>query len=303
MTDVRRFAVGAADAGARLDVVLARRLDISRSRAQRLVEAGAVRVDGERKPKHELVGQHAVVDADLGALIEQGTDLPEPERLPVSIVYEDDDLLVVDKPAGMVVHPAPGHERGTLVNALLERGIGGGHGRRPGIVHRLDRDTSGLMVVARHEVAYQRLVAAMAARKIERTYVALVWGGPAQDAGSIDAPIGRHVRDRTRMSLHTATPRRAVTHFRVVRRFADTTLLDVTLETGRTHQIRVHTAALGFPVVGDVVYGRRPRPEGLTRQFLHARRLTLPHPMDAERRLTFEAPLPEDLATFLASVS
>jgi len=225
------------------------------------------------------------------------------EALDVPILYEDEELLVVDKPAGMVVHPAPGHRGGTLVNALLVHGVTGGHHMRPGVVHRLDKDTSGLLVVARTEAAYQALVAALAERQIRREYTALVVGGMPQDRGTIDAPIGRHVRDRTRMSIHTAEPRRAVTHFAVTRRLRDYTLLDVRLETGRTHQIRVHLAALGHPVAGDVVYGRRPRPDGLARQFLHARRLTFAHPADPARELTFEAPLPDDLRGFLKDVS
>jgi 23S rRNA pseudouridine1911/1915/1917 synthase len=293
---------GPAEAGERLDVALARLAGVSRARAQKLIAEGAVLVDGRRRPKdHPLrPGETLVWPEDAMAAAAAAELRPEP--IEITVVYEDDALLVVDKPAGLVVHPAPGHEGGTLVNALLERGISGGHGRRPGIVHRLDRDTSGLLVVARSEAAYQRLVAAMAARRIQRTYTALVVGAPPQDEGVIDAPIGRHVRDRKRMSVHTAAPRRAVTHFTVTRRFENFTLLDVRLETGRTHQIRVHFAALGYPVAGDVVYGRRPRPAGLQRQFLHARRLVLPHPFAEERRLAFDSPLPPDLATFLASL-
>ncbi len=301
MTQPQRLVARSQDEGVRLDVFLADHLHVSRARAQKAIAADGVRVDGRARAKHHVVQAGEVVEVDLTVVAEPAMPL-QPESLAVPVIYEDVDLLVIDKPAGLVVHPAPGHERGTLVNALLERGIGGGHGSRPGIVHRLDRDTSGLMVVARHEAAYQRLVAAMAQRRIERIYTALVYGGPPEDAGCIDAPIGRHIRDRKRMSLHTTAPRRAVTHFRVLARFADMSLLDVTLETGRTHQIRVHVAALGFPVVGDVVYGRRPRPSGLSRQFLHARKLSLPHPMDPERRLTFEAPLPPDLASFLAGL-
>jgi len=301
MNEGGRFVAGPAERGERLDLALARRIGTSRARVQRLIEGGTVLVDGcPRRKDHALhVGEEVVWTAAL--LTEAAVSL-EPEELPITVVYEDEALLVVDKPAGLVVHPAPGHETGTLVHALLARGIGGGHGARPGIVHRLDRDTSGLLVVARSEAVYQRLVELMAARRIERTYTALAVGRLPQDEGTIDAPIGRHVRDRKRMSLHTVAPQRAVTHFSVVRRYAGHTLLDVRLETGRTHQIRVHFAAIGYPVAGDVVYGRRARPAGLERQFLHARRLALPHPLDEEQRLVFEAALPPDLSAFLASL-
>ena len=187
------------------------------------------------------------------------------------------------------------------MHGLVGRGIGGGHGRRPGVVHRLDKETSGLLIVARHDDAYRRLVAAMAERAIAREYVALLVGDLPQDAGTIDAPIGRHVRDRKRMSVHTAQPRPAVTHFRVLGRASGYTLAAVRLETGRTHQIRVHVAALGYPVAGDATYGGRPRPRGLTRHFLHAARLAFPHPEDG-RGLSFASGLPPDLVDFLAPI-
>ena len=205
------------------------------------------------------------------------------EHVPYTVVYEDDWLLVVDKPAGVVVHPAPGHEHGTLAQGLVAEGARGGHEMRPGIVHRLDKDTSGLLIVARRDDAYRRLVAAMERRDIHRTYIALLSGDLPQDKGTIDAPIGRHLRDRKRMSLHTAAGNRAVTHFDVAGRAPGFTLVRVRLETGRTHQIRVHFSALGHPVAGDVQYGRPPRPDGLTRQFLHAARLAFPHPEDGRR--------------------
>jgi 23S rRNA pseudouridine1911/1915/1917 synthase len=290
------FVVPAADAGARLDVALAAHAGLSRSAAQRLIADGRVTVAGEAVGKHHQLHAGDTVHFELP---EPGEQVLQAEDIPVPIVYEDEAILVVDKPAGLVVHPAAGHEHGTLVHALLARGVAGGHERRPGVVHRLDKDTSGLMVVARTDAAYQSLVALMSARHIHREYSALVCGGFPQKEGTIDAPIGRHVRDRKRMSVHTHEPRRAVTHFAVARRFADYTLLDVRLETGRTHQIRVHVAALGYPVAGDEVYGRRPRPEGLARQFLHARRLAFPHPLEAGRELTFASPLPPDLAGFL----
>ena len=284
------------EAGARLDVVLAARAGLSRSAAQRLIEEGRVTVDGRpARKRHELrIGE--------GVVWQRG---PEPsqvlmaENVPYGIVYEDDWLLVVDKPAGVVVHPAPGHEHGTLAQGLVEHGARGGHELRPGIVHRLDKDTSGLLIVAKGNRAYQALVAAMERRDIKRVYVTLLHGDLPPDDGAIDAPIGRHVRDRKRMSLHTTAGKRAVTHFRVLGRAPGFTLVRVQLETGRTHQIRVHFAALGYPVAGDVQYGGRERPENLDRQFLHAAQLAFPHPED-ERQLRFTSPLPADLSAFLA---
>jgi 23S rRNA pseudouridine1911/1915/1917 synthase len=208
------------------------------------------------------------------------------------VVHEDEHLLVVDKPAGVVVHPAPGHASGTLVHGLLGR-AGGGEAERPGIVHRLDRDTSGLMVVARTEEAHGRLQGLVRRRELERGYLALVCGRPRSRRGRIEAPIGRDRNDPLRHSLDTDSPRDAVTHFEVVELLPRHALLDVRLETGRTHQIRVHLEAIGLPVAGDPVYGR-PRELGLERQFLHAARLAFPHPFTGERVET-ESPLPEDL--------
>jgi 23S rRNA pseudouridine1911/1915/1917 synthase len=276
-------------------VALADALGMSRAAVQRLIGDGLVQLDGRPASKHHAVRAGETISWELPPPAPQEL---LPEELVVPVLYEDEWLLVVDKPAGMVVHPAPGHEHGTLVHALLERGIAGGHGRRPGVVHRLDRETSGLLIVARDETAYQRLVEAMSERRIHRTYVALVWGELAQDEGTIDAPIGRHVRDRRRMSVHSVQSRRAVTHFSVLGRAGGFTLAQVRLETGRTHQIRVHFAALGHPVAGDATYGRRPRPEGLERHFLHAAALRFAHPDDG-RELSFASPLPTDLAAFL----
>jgi 23S rRNA pseudouridine1911/1915/1917 synthase len=289
------FRAGESDAGERLDVALAAHAGLSRAAAQRLIAGGLVLVDAAAaRKKHVLRAGEEVV-----------WEVPPPppgiltaEPVPFTIVYEDDWLLVVDKPAGVVVHPAPGHEHGTLAQGLVAEGARGGHESRPGIVHRLDKDTSGLLIVARREEAYQALVAAMERRDIHRLYVALLVGRLPQDAGTIDAPIGRHLRDRKRMSLHTADGRRAVTHFDVLGRAPGFTLTRVRLETGRTHQIRVHFSALGYPVAGDVQYGRPPRPEGLARQFLHAARLAFPHPVDG-REITCACPLPPDLAAFL----
>ena len=293
------FAVDEAEAGLRLDVVLARRLGESRAGAQRLIESAAVTVEGRVVGKGHLLR--------LGEAVAYVLPSPRPttlraEDVPYTLIFEDDALLVVDKPAGVVVHPAPGHEHGTLVQGLLARGIAGGHESRPGIVHRLDRGTSGLLIVARTPDAHRRLVSQMARREIARRYVALLAGALPQDEGVIDAPLGRHVRDRKRMSIHTTRPHRAVTHFAVRERLPGFTLLDVRLETGRTHQIRVHFAALGYPVAGDTTYGdRKRRPAGLSRQFLHAAHLEFAHPLSGAP-LSFDAPLPSDLAVFLAAL-
>ncbi|MGZ4198630.1 MAG: RluA family pseudouridine synthase, partial [Thermoleophilia bacterium] len=255
------FVAGAADNGVRLDTALARRLGASRAAAQRLIESRAVTVDGRVTGKSEVLrpGQTVTCRPPPAAPVTLTA-----EDVPYTLVYEDADLLVVDKPAGVVVHPAPGHEHGTLVQGLLPHGIAGGHESRPGVVHRLDRDTSGLLIVARTPEAHRRLVAQMARREIARRYVALLVGALPSDEGTIDAPLGRHVRDRKRISVHTTRPRRAVTHFEVRRRVPGYTLVDVRLETGRTHQIRVHFAAVGYPVAGDTTYGARGRrPAGL----------------------------------------
>ncbi len=291
----RRFVVAAAEVGARLDVVLAARAGLSRSVTQRLIEQGLVLLDGApARKRHELRAGEEV--AWTGPPEPRGTLTPE--DVPYAVVYEDDWLLVVDKPAGVVVHPAPGHEHGTLAQGLVAAGARGGHELRPGIVHRLDKDTSGLLIVARRDEAYRRLVAAMERRDIHRTYVALLDGALPQDEGTIDAPIGRHVRDRKRMSLHTVAGRPAVTQFDGRDRAPGYTLTRGRLETGRTHQIRVHFSALGYPVAGDAQYGRGARPEGLTRQFLHAARLAFAHPEDG-REIGCTSPLPPDLSAFL----
>lgn len=292
------FVAGSAEAGERLDLALASHAGLSRSAAQKLITDGRVTVDGLAARKAQEL--HA------GERVEWQEPAPRPslivhEDVPYAVVFEDDDLLVVDKPAGVVVHPAPGHEHGTLVHGLAERGVRGGHESRPGIVHRLDKDTSGLLIVARNDDAYRVLVASMERREIKRTYLALLYGELADKEGTIDAPIGRHVRDRKRMSLHSSSPRSAVTHFSVLGQAPGYTLVRVRLETGRTHQIRVHFAALGHAVAGDVQYSRRPRPEGLGRQFLHAARLGFAHPRDG-RELDFSSPLPPDLSAFAEAI-
>jgi 23S rRNA pseudouridine1911/1915/1917 synthase len=282
-------------AGERLDRFLASLPEIgSRGVAERLLEGGTVLVDGRSLGKsHRLAGGEQLEfnppDRDVAEL--------EPEQMDLRIVYEDEHLIVVDKPAGLVVHPASGHATGTLVQGLLERDIAGGDAARPGIVHRLDRDTSGLMVVARSEEAHARLQGLIRRRALERHYSALVVGRPRSRSGRIEAPIGRDRRDPLRHSLDTDKPREAVTHFEVKELLPRHTLLDVRLETGRTHQIRVHLAAVDLPVAGDTVYGR-PRELDLQRQFLHAGRLVFPHPF-TEEQVEVESPLPDDLTTAL----
>ena len=281
-------------AGERLDRFLAGLEAVgSRSGAERLLAAGGVLVDGEPRPKsHRLAGGEEVAFAAPP----QGAAGAVAERPDVRVVYEDEHLLVVDKPAGLVVHPAPGHATGTLVHGLGGR-VSGGDPARPGVVHRLDRDTSGLLVVARTEEAHRRLQGLVRRRELERHYLALVCGRPRSRLGRIEAAIGRDRNDPLRHSLDTDSPRDAVTHFEVVELLPRHTLLDVRLETGRTHQIRVHLEAIGLPVAGDPVYGRA-RELGLERQFLHAARLAFPHPFTGDR-VAVESPLPDDLETAL----
>jgi len=253
-----------------------------------------VLVDGAARPKsHRLSGGEEV---SFSAPAARASGLVA-EEMDLRIAYEDEHLIVVDKQTGLVVHPAPGHATGTLVHGLV--GIaGGGEEERPGIVHRLDRDTSGLMVVARSAEAHRRLERLVRRRRLERGYLALVCGRPRSRRGTIEAQIGRDRHDPTRRSLDTATPRDAVTHFEVLELLPRHALLEVRLETGRTHQIRVHLAAIDLPVAGDPVYGR-PGELGLERQFLHAARLAFPHPMTGEQVET-ESPLPPDLEAALA---
>jgi len=251
-----------------------------------------VLVDGEPRPKRHAVSAGEVVS--VGELAAE----PEPEAPPArfAVAYEDEHLLVVDKPAGVVVHPGAGHRTGTLVQALAGRVAGGPDPERPGVVHRLDRDTSGLLVLARGDDVHADLVTALHRRDIVREYLALVEGRPGARRGTIDAPLGRDRRVRTRMSTDTDEPREAVTHFEVERHAGADTLLRVRLETGRTHQIRAHLKAIGHPVLGDPEYGK-PRPP-LRRQFLHAAHLAFTHPVTGEP-VDLTSPLPDDLAAAL----
>ena len=297
------------EGGERLDRYLARHLPaLSRSRIARLLETGRIRLNGRVPRKSERVAVGDVVEVDLPA--PEPTELA-PEDIPIDIVYQDSDLAVIDKPAGLVVHPAPGHATGTLVHALLHHmndlsGIGGV--LRPGIVHRLDRDTSGLMLVAKNDAAHRALSAALKRREVRRSYLAAVWGHLDEEERVVEAPIGRARADRKRMAV-VAGGRPARTRLRRLERWRAADLLRADLDTGRTHQIRVHLAFIGHPVVGDRVYGagaergisgpdRRWAAElarRVPRQFLHAAELAFVHPRSGER-LVFRSPLPPDLA-------
>jgi 23S rRNA pseudouridine1911/1915/1917 synthase len=264
----------------------------SRAAAERVIDAGVL-VDGVARAKSWRLQGGEEVELEPPAAPEP----PQREELELRVAYEDGHLLVVDKPAGLVVHPASGHATGTLVHALV--GVaGGGEAERRGIVHRLDRDTSGLIVVAKTEQAYARLRSLVRGRKLEREYLALVQGRPQSLRGRIEAPIGRDRNDPLRHSLDTDTPRDAVTHFELVELLPGRALLRVRLETGRTHQIRVHLAAIDLPVSGDPLYGVKGD-LGLERQFLHAARLAFPHPVTGEE-VDVESPLPPDLEAALA---
>ena len=279
-------------AGERLDRFLAVAIDgVSRTRIQRWIALGAVAVDGEAAlGKRRLRGVETIEVWPMPTEAEQAF---EPDDVPLAIVHEDADLMIVDKPAGLVVHPAPGHWRGTLMNGLLHARPDSSRLPRAGIVHRLDKDTTGLMMVARSERAFERLTAAIAARTVGRRYLAVVEGVPPPFA-TLDAPIGRDPRDRLRMSV--VAPERgkpAVTHVRRLAEGAEASTLECRLETGRTHQIRVHLASIGHPLVGDVLYGGRVR-GGFARQALHAWRLELTHPVSG-RPMSFGSALPDDL--------
>jgi 23S rRNA pseudouridine1911/1915/1917 synthase len=317
-----------ADAGQRLDRILAQRfqltapdLGLSRARLQVLIEAGAVLRD--REPVSDA--SHKVRAGDTYRVI-----LPQPEPaapsaqpMPLNIVYEDRDVIVIDKPSGLVVHPGAGHADGTLVNALIAHcgdglsGIGGV--RRPGIVHRLDKDTSGLLVVAKSDVAHQRLAEQFQAHgadgRLERRYQALVWGVPRPPRGTIDAPLGRSTTNRTKIAVSRRDDARsALTHFRIEQAFGEASLLELSLETGRTHQIRVHLAYIGHPVIGDPVYASghrtrqaklpasaKPAAARLRRQALHAYKLGFEHPKSG-KKLIFESHLPADMADLLVAL-
>ena len=282
------------DAGKRADVFLSEKFEVTRTAAARLIEEGAALVNGDTVPKNRKLKCGEEVSLEIPPVKETET---LPENIPLNIVYEDEDIAVIDKPKGMVVHPAAGNESGTLVNALLyhmgERLSGIGGERRPGIVHRIDKDTSGLLVVAKNDFAHTVLSEGLKTHSIDREYMAVAIGNFKEDSGTVNKPIDRSPKDRKKMAV-VAGGREAITHFAVAERFGNYTLLALKLETGRTHQIRVHMASIGHPLLGDEVYGGTNSgfKMHLVGQTLHAYRLSLTHPRSGER-LTFESPIPE----------
>jgi 23S rRNA pseudouridine1911/1915/1917 synthase len=300
VTEIR---VQVEETGERIDRYLSQALpDLSRSRIQQLIEQGNVEVNGKvctsKKTTVQLGDRISLTIPDAKPL-----DL-EPEAIPLDILYEDDSLIIINKPAGLVVHPAAGHKSGTLVNAILAHcpnlaGIGGL--QRPGIVHRLDKDTTGAIAIAKTDQAHQHLQAQLKAKTARRDYLGLVYGAPSSNSGTIDQPIGRHPVDRKKMAVVPVEKggRKAVTHWQVKERLGNYTLIHFQLETGRTHQIRVHSASIGHPIVGDPVYSSgRAVGVNLTGQALHAWRLTLQHPLSGEL-VKVTAPLPKTFATLL----
>jgi 23S rRNA pseudouridine1911/1915/1917 synthase len=320
VTGIFAIFAGTADHNRRLDAVVAAHLpDCSRSLAANLIGNQQILVDNQpKKPGYRVKsGEHILVRIPEPEPVEY-----RPEPIPLNIIYQDSDIVVLNKPAGIVVHPAPGHGSGTLVNALLYHcpdlgGIGGEI--RPGIVHRLDKDTSGTMVVAKNAEALEALAGQFKARTVRKKYLALVYGEPTKEAGTLDLAIGRHPVHRKQMSTTTRKGRQAVTSWRVLERFQGITLLELTLETGRTHQIRVHCAAMGHPIVGDQVYGSRKclkdidklfsgesswmaaRLKAVPRQMLHAWRLRLTRPGTVEI-MSFESPIPADMEKVIAEL-
>ncbi|MBR6727816.1 MAG: RluA family pseudouridine synthase [Clostridia bacterium] len=298
-----------ADKGTRLDQFVATNTDLTRSAAARLIEEGAVTVNGKAVAKNYKVAKEDAVEIILPEPEEAEAS---PENIPLDIIYEDDDIIVINKPAGMVVHPAAGNPCGTLVNALLYHcgkslsGVGGVV--RPGIVHRIDKDTSGLLVVAKNDAAHNALSEQLKTHTVSRIYVAIAIGNFKEDEGTVNKPIARHPVDRKRMAIaKKGEGREAITHYRVLERFGAFTLVECRLETGRTHQIRVHLSSLGHPLLGDPVYGgdgtrfQAQHKAHFTGQCLHARALSLIHPRTGEQ-MTFEAPLPPEFDTVLALI-
>ena len=280
-------------AGERVDSFLARELDLTRSALQKLLEEGAVLCGGEpvKKNRRTVPGETYTLDLPDPAPIEA-----VPQNIPLDIVYEDEDVIVVNKPVGLVVHPAAGHPDGTLVNALLYHcgnSLSGINGQlRPGIVHRIDRDTSGLIIAAKNDAAHLSLAAQLEDHSLYREYHAVAVGGFREDSGTVDAPMARHPVDRKKMAVDRTKGKRAVTHWEVLERYSGYTYLKCLLETGRTHQIRVHLASIGHPLLGDTVYGAKKPVPGLAGQCLHAKKLTFTHPRTGEK-MTVECDLPD----------
>ena len=286
--------VHAEESGERIDALLAHTMDnLSRSAAQKLIEDGNVLLNGKAVKKN-----YKCCAGDLfEVFLPEVTDIPlDAQNIPINIAYEDNDLIVINKERGMVVHPAPGHPDGTLVNALMHHcgeslsGIGGE--KRPGIVHRIDKDTSGLLVVAKNDYSHQYLSAQLADRSLSRIYEAVVRGNLKEDSGTINRPIGRHPTDRKRMAVTEKNSKNAVTHWEVIARYKGYTHVRCKLETGRTHQIRVHMASIGHPLLGDYTYGAASPDKGLEGQCLHARELKLIHPR-TEEQLIVKSDLPD----------
>lgn len=293
------------DRGARIDAWLAAHMEgLTRSAAAKLLESGGVAVNGASAAKNYRLTGGETVEVTRPEAEEIAV---EPQDIPLDVVYEDQDVIVVNKPVGLVVHPAPGHPDGTLVNALLHHcgdslsGIGGE--KRPGIVHRIDRDTSGLIIAAKNDAAHLALAEQLQDHSLYREYEAVVVGNLREDSGTVDLPIARHPTDRKKMAVNHLNGRRAVTHWTVLARYPGYTHIQCRLETGRTHQIRVHMAALGHPVLGDPVYGgQRKGFPGLAGQCLHARRLTFRHPRTGEQ-VTVSCPLPDYFQAVLTRCS
>lgn len=298
--DYFTFAAEKEDVGTRIDVFLAENMeDLSRSGVQKLIDEGMITLNGGKTKANYKLRAKDVIDVTVPEVKEVEI---LPEDIPLDILYEDSDVIVVNKPQGMVVHPAPGHTSGTLVNALMFHcgddlsGINGE--KRPGIVHRIDKDTSGVLMIAKNDMAHQSLAAQLAEHSITRKYNAVVYNGFNEDEGTVDQPIGRNPQDRKKMAVTQKHSRHAVTHYRVIERMEKFTLIEAQLETGRTHQIRVHMTHIGHPLLGDPVYGPKKQPISLDGQALHARVLGFIHPRTGEY-MEFEAPLPPHFVALL----
>ena len=299
--DGERIQISAEESGERIDALLAHIFpELSRSMIQRCMEQGAVTLNGRPAKKNARAAEGDLVDF----VLPETEELPlTPQDIPLDVLYEDGDLIVVNKPRGLVVHPAPGHPDGTLVNALLYHcgdslsGVGGA--KRPGIVHRIDKDTSGLLVAAKNDFAHQGLSAQLADHSLYRVYEAVACGGFRESSGTVDRPVGRHPTDRKRMAVTEKNSKPAVTHWEVLAAYKGYSHIRCRLETGRTHQIRVHMASLGHPLLGDGLYGAKCPDKGLEGQCLHARQLRLIHPRSGAE-LTLESPLPDYFLDVLA---
>ena len=280
----------------RIDVYLSEKLDKSRSKVQKLIKDNLVTVNG----KNINVSYQVRIDDEIEVDDDLDYDINvEPEDLPLDIIYEDDDLLIINKASGMVVHPAPGHYTGTLVNALLYRfNLTSGEKNRPGIVHRLDKDTSGLMLVAKNEFTHEKLSEMISKKEVERKYLAIVDGVIKHETGTIEAPIGRDLNNRQKMAVTDVNGKESITHFKVLERFDNNTLIECLLDTGRTHQIRVHMKYIGYPIYNDPVYSKSGNKFG---QFLHAKTLEFDHPI-TKKHLSFTSDLPKEFKDFLDSL-